>query len=162
MYTSLVNFLSSTYDKFTGRRLSYCRNVLERTQWMEKEELKKLQTRKLKALLRHAYENVPYYHRIFRNKGFRPTDFNRLEDLQKIPILKRFSLRLKPEELLAKNLGKRQLVARATHRHDCYPLAIFPCKSRDTLARCCRTPRIRMGRIHARGQTGAYTSRSPR
>lgn len=125
MYTSLVHFLSWTYDKFTGGRLSYCRNVLERTQWMEKEELKKLQTRKLKALLRHAYENVSYYHKVFRNNSFRPTDFNRLEDMQRIPILKRSSLRLKPEELLARNIRKRQLHARATSGTTARPLRFY-------------------------------------
>ena len=113
------------YDKFTGRRLSYCRNILEKTQWMEKEDLKKLQTRKLKALLRHAYENVPYYHRTLRNSGFRPADFNRIEDMQKIPILKRTSLRLTPEELLTRNLEKRQMVARATSGTTASPLRFY-------------------------------------
>ena len=129
MYTNLVRFLSSTYDKFTGRRLSYCRNILEKTQWMEKEELKKLQTRKLKALLRHAYENVPYYHRILRNNGFLPTDFNRVEDMQKIPILKRSSLRLKPDELLTQNLEKRQIVACATTGTTATPLRFYLTKA---------------------------------
>src|SRR4030067_1122175 len=117
-----MRFLASTYDKFTGRRLSYCRNILERTQWIGKEELKKLQMRKLKALIGHAYENVPYYHRILRNNGFRPANFNRLEDLQKIPILKRSSLRLKPDQLLTRNLEKRQKVACATSRPTATPL----------------------------------------
>lgn len=129
MYTSLVRFLSSTIDNITGRRSSYCRNILERTQWMEKEELKKLQVRKLKALLRHAYENVPYYHRILRNNGFRFTDFKRLEDMQEIPILKRSSLKLKPEELLAQNLGKRQLIACATTGTTAAPLRFYLTKA---------------------------------
>jgi phenylacetate-CoA ligase len=92
---------------------------------MEKEELKRLQIRKLKALLRHAYDNVPYYHRVLRDRGFRPSDFNRLEDMQEIPILKRSSLRLKPEELLAQNLGKRQLVACATNGTTATPLRFY-------------------------------------
>jgi phenylacetate-CoA ligase len=96
---------------------------------MEKEELKKLQTRKLKALLMHAYENVPYYHKILRNSGFRPANFNRLEDMQKIPILKRSSLRLKPEELLAQNLKKRQLVACTTSGTTARPLRFYLSKA---------------------------------
>lgn len=96
---------------------------------MEKEELKKLQVRKLKALVRHAYENVPYYHRILRKNGLRPTDFENLEDIQKIPILKRSSLKLKPEELLAKNFGKRQLVACATSGTTATPLRFYLTKA---------------------------------
>jgi phenylacetate-CoA ligase len=129
LYATLVRFLSSRYDEFTRRRLSYCGNILERTQWMEKEELKKLQTGKLKALLRHAYENVPYYHRILRNSGFRPADFNRLEDMQRIPILKRSSLRLRPEELFAQNLRKSQIVACATSGTTAAPLRFYLTKA---------------------------------
>lgn len=92
---------------------------------MEKEELKKLQTRRLKALLRHAYENVPYYHRIFRNSGFQPANFKRLEDMQRIPILKRSSLKLKPEELLTQNLAKRQIVACKTGGTTAAPLRFY-------------------------------------
>ena len=81
--------------------------------------------RKLKALIGHAYENVPYYHRILRNNGFRPANFNRLEDLQKIPILKRSSLRLKPDQLLTRNLEKRQKIACATSRPTATPLRFY-------------------------------------
>jgi phenylacetate-CoA ligase len=124
-----VRFLSSTYDRFTGRSLSYYRRILERTQWMEKEELKKLQTQKLKALLRHAYENVPYYHRILRDNGFRPSNFNRLEDMQRVPILKRSSLRLKSGELLTQNLEKSRIVASATSGTTASPLRFYLTKA---------------------------------
>jgi phenylacetate-CoA ligase len=96
---------------------------------MKKEELKRLQKRKLKALLRHAYENVPYYHRILRNSGFRPANFNSLDDMQRIPILKRSSLGLKPEEMLAQNLGKRQIVVCATSGTTATPLRFYQRKT---------------------------------
>jgi phenylacetate-CoA ligase len=96
---------------------------------MEKEELKRLQVRKLRALLKHAYDNVPYYHRILRKNGFRPSDFNSLKDMQKIPILKRSSLRLEPQELLAHNLRKRQLVDCATSGTTATPLRFYLTKA---------------------------------
>lgn len=131
MYTDLVRLLSSARDKFNGNRSSYCRSILEKTQWMEKEKIEQLQLRKLKALLRHAYENVPYYHRIFREKGFRPADFMRLEDMRKIPILKRSSLKLRPEKLLAQNLKKKQLVACTTSGTTATPLRFYHAKTEE-------------------------------
>jgi phenylacetate-CoA ligase len=110
LYTGLASLISLAYDKFTGRNLHGCRNILEKTQWMKTEELRQLQLLKLKVLLRHAYENVPYYHESFKKNGFRPDDLNRLEDIHRVPVLKRSELRLKSTELLARNAKKADLV----------------------------------------------------
>ncbi len=125
LYTRIVSLASSIEDKLSRRHLSYCREYLERTQWMKRAELEKLQLQKLKALLRHAYENVPYYHKILRESDFRPADFNSLKDMQRIPVLKRSSLKLKSQELLARNLCKKQIIASATSGTTAAPVRFF-------------------------------------
>jgi phenylacetate-CoA ligase len=67
---------------------------------MRRDELRELQVRKVKALLRHAYENVPYCHALFREKGFRPDHFSGLDDLHKIPVMQRLVLGSKRNELI--------------------------------------------------------------
>jgi phenylacetate-CoA ligase len=106
-----------------------CRKTLDKTQWMKKEELQQLQMRKLKMLLRHAYENVPYYHELFRKSGFRPTDFGKLEDLQKIPVLRRSDLRSKLNELVARNVKKSELVSCKTSGTTATPLKFYQSKT---------------------------------
>jgi len=41
---------------------------------------------KLKAIIRHAYENVPFYHRKFDRAGIIPDDITSISDLSKIPF----------------------------------------------------------------------------
>jgi phenylacetate-CoA ligase len=53
---------------------------------LSRDELEALQNRKLRALIRHAYENVPYYHSLFSSVGLSPEDIRTVEDLERIPI----------------------------------------------------------------------------
>jgi hypothetical protein len=48
-----------------GRNFAKIYNKLIETQWYNIERLEELQLIKLKALINHAYENVPYYKMIF-------------------------------------------------------------------------------------------------
>jgi len=49
-------------------------------------ELEELQERRLRAIVRHAYESVPYYHKLFNSVKLKPEDIKSREDLVKIPI----------------------------------------------------------------------------
>jgi phenylacetate-CoA ligase len=59
---------------------------IKRNQWRKTQELEEIQLKKLKSMLRHAYDNVPYYHQLFDAAKFKPEDFKDLEDLRRIPI----------------------------------------------------------------------------
>jgi len=95
---------------------------------MKKRDLQRLQIKKLKALLRHAYENVPYYHEAFRREKFRPADLKCLADLCKVPVLKRSALREKLERLIAKNIPKKELVCRLTNGTTAVPVKFYRSK----------------------------------
>ena len=72
---------------------------------MPTEELKKLQSEKLKKQVRHVYDNVPYYRNLMDEKGVTPDDVNGIEDLYKLPFLTKSDLRdAYPYGLLAKPL----------------------------------------------------------
>ncbi|NLT37128.1 MAG: phenylacetate--CoA ligase family protein [Methanomassiliicoccus sp.] len=53
------------------------------------EELEAFQLKRLKALVEHAYRNVPYYHDLFTREGVHPSDVNSLSSLRRIPHLDR-------------------------------------------------------------------------
>lgn len=60
------------------------------------------QERALRALLHHAYGNVPMYRRLYRDAGFHPEAFRSLDDLERIPPLsKRLLADTPPEERIA-------------------------------------------------------------
>ncbi len=72
---------------------------------MPREELKKLQSERLVAQIKHVYENVPYYRDKMIEKGVTPDDIHGTEDLHKLPFLTKNDLRdAYPYGLLAKPL----------------------------------------------------------
>ena len=72
---------------------------------MPYEEMKKLQSEKLKKQVKHVYENVEYYRNLMDKKGVKPEDINGIEDLHKLPFLTKADLRdAYPYGLLAKPL----------------------------------------------------------
>lgn len=58
---------------------------LMRSQWWSYEELKELQDKKLRAIVKYAYETIPLYHEKLKNAGVRPEAIKTVEDLVKLP-----------------------------------------------------------------------------
>lgn len=84
-------------------RLRYLRE-LERSQYFSIERLRELQTRKLGAMLAHAYEQTPYYRKLFDECGFKPSEFKDPRDLKRLPILGKDQVRRQQSEFLASSL----------------------------------------------------------
>ncbi|QQG38487.1 MAG: phenylacetate--CoA ligase family protein [Candidatus Woesearchaeota archaeon] len=63
--------------------------LLRKTQYLPKKELEKLQLIKLKEIVKHAYETVPYYNKKFKEYKVKPDDIKTLKDIKKLPILTR-------------------------------------------------------------------------
>ena len=56
--------------------------------------LKRYQTARMRALLRHSYETVPFYRRRFDEADFHPDRFRSLEDLWRVPITRKSDLQV--------------------------------------------------------------------
>jgi len=59
---------------------------LKRAPWITREQLHRLQSRKLRRLVRHAYRYVPYYRNLFDEAGIDPMSILTLDDLERIPV----------------------------------------------------------------------------
>ena len=60
---------------------------------MPREELEKLQLRRLKKVVKYAYENVEFYRRRYDEHGVSPDDIQTLDDIQKLPFITKDDLR---------------------------------------------------------------------
>ncbi len=60
---------------------------------MDFDELRKLQLKRLKAVIKRAYDNNEFYRRKFKDAGLKPGDIKTLNDVQKIPFLTKDELR---------------------------------------------------------------------
>ena len=99
--------------------------LLEKTQWWERSEVEKFQQKRLQVLLKHAYENTAYYHRMFKKLKLKPDDIKSSDDLQKLPILTKEHIRNNLDDLTAKNYSKQKLVPSATGGSTGEPMRFF-------------------------------------
>lgn len=106
---------------------------LEQTQWWTKQQFEDYQTRQLVALIQHAYDNVPYYKRVFDQSRLKPGDIKSLPDLQKLPILTKDDVRKNLEDLVARNVDRSTLVYRTTSGSTGVPLGIYQDKETSYL-----------------------------
>jgi phenylacetate-CoA ligase len=83
---------------------------LERSQWWSRVEMEAYQDENLRRLIRHAYENVPYYRRVMDERKLRPDDICSRSDLPKMPILTKDIARRENANLCATNFSKRHVV----------------------------------------------------
>jgi phenylacetate-CoA ligase len=77
--------------------MSYLRQF-ERSQWFNKDQLNRIQTEKMRELIKHACANVPYY-RGLTTREIDVMNVSTPEDLRKIPFLTKDLIRRDPEAL---------------------------------------------------------------
>ncbi|MFK0018638.1 phenylacetate--CoA ligase PaaK [Streptomyces sp. NPDC090798] len=68
-------------------------DLLDEGERLTREQLRELQLDRLRATLRHAYDNVELYRRKFDEAGIRPDDCRSLEDLSRFPFTTKADLR---------------------------------------------------------------------
>jgi phenylacetate-CoA ligase len=114
-----------TMELIRGQNSLECLKELEKTQWLSPEDLKKIQEKKLHQLIEHAYDNVPFYHKIFQNLQLKPEDIFTLQDLHRIPILKKSDIRNNWKDLIAKNYTDNDRRLQATGGSTGEPMQFF-------------------------------------
>ena len=104
------NFVLPVYD--IARRTSRFRfgRVLQKSQWLPHAQIERLQNGNLRALLKHAYETVPYYRRIFEKRGLTPENIKSVDDLVKLPILTKADIRKNFRDLVSQSFSRNMLI----------------------------------------------------
>ena len=101
-------------DKLKGRNLHGEFSEALSTQWISEEELFALQNKKLQMLVRHCYENVPYYKKVFEERNLTPDDIHTRADLSKLPVLTKQIIKDRFNELISKDIDQRKYVDGST------------------------------------------------
>ncbi len=125
MYEKIAGLMANIYERSKSRGVSKCRKHLEKTQWLKKEQLQELKLEKFKALVKHAYDQVPYYHTAFKQVEFKPEDLRRLDDLRKIPVLTKHIMRDKANAMVARSMSRNQLIEWSTSGTTSLPVKVF-------------------------------------
>jgi len=113
------------YEKRLGKVFWDTYNFLQESQWWSKEQLEEYQTRQLEKLLKHAYENVPYYRRVFNERGLKPKDIQDFDDLKKLPYLTKEIIRNNLKDLVAQNYSRSKLQYSTTGGSTGIPMGFY-------------------------------------
>ncbi len=97
------------YPKFH----STYKNVVK-NQWKPYDEQKVQQEKQLRHMISFAYENVPYYHRLFKELNLSPEDIRTIEDLEKLPILTKDIIKSNWEDFKPATLSSMKYYEQAT------------------------------------------------
>jgi phenylacetate-CoA ligase len=87
---------------------------LERTQRLSEDELEAFQLAGLQRLVKHAYEQVPFYRERYKREGIHPGDIKTLKDFQALPFLTREDVRNNLEALITEGMPYDKLYPNVT------------------------------------------------
>jgi len=88
--------------------------TLDKTQWKPCSDIETFQQQRLQRIISYAYQHVPYYHRLFNARGFKPADIQCISDLKKLPILTKDIIRKNLPDLVPMNVPGLKLTPTAT------------------------------------------------
>jgi phenylacetate-CoA ligase len=108
------NFILPASDIVLSTEVSKQLRFFEKTQWWKPKELEDYQNKRLRALIKQAYKNVPYYHSLFKSLNLYPEDIKTEGDLSKLPILTKEEIKRNPDSFLAKNIPPKSVIKETT------------------------------------------------
>lgn len=123
IYPRLPVFLQNAACWYYGRKEARVRFGREFDRRLEQlmlsdrwtaSEVEAYQNERLRELIRHAYETVPYYRERWKALKLSPEDIKSRADLQKLPVLTKEDVRQNSDRLLSQKASKSELFSRHT------------------------------------------------
>jgi phenylacetate-CoA ligase len=164
VYRSVArHVLAPAVDLVRGSSVMPLLKDLEESQWWSRERLEVEQALKLRRLIAHAFERVPYYRRLMEEHGVRPADIVGPADLPRLPVLTKEHIRTHATDLLADGFPRSHLLSGRTGGSAGTPLCFY--SSRESrlshgLARSLRA--MEWAGVHLGDQTVIVSKRGAR
>jgi len=86
------------------RKMHYL-TFVTRSQWLSREDIEKFQFKRLKFIIEHAYKNTRFYRKLFDANRVKPTDFKKLSDINKFPVITREQIMENYPELITQDFN---------------------------------------------------------
>jgi len=92
-----------------GHKYWEIKSFLEEAQWWNKEAIERWQLRKLREIVRYAYENVPAYYFLYKEAGVRPDDIQDLSNIKLLPFVTKELIRDNLEDFTSRSIPRWKL-----------------------------------------------------
>src|SRR5688500_13338874 len=102
---NVYSTIRSTRWFLAGYPADGCHRLLDTSQRWSRDQMEDYRDKKLRDLIAHCYENVPYYRSVMEQRKLRPEEITSAADLGKLPILTKSIVRDQVKLLMAKNLS---------------------------------------------------------
>lgn len=95
------------------RMMCYLFDCLQRSRW-SKPQIEEDQNKKIRKIIKYAYENVPFYKKLLDESNIDPSEIKTKKDLNKIPVIRKSRMKqvdqysLVSKQFNVKNLRKLQ------------------------------------------------------
>ncbi len=96
-----------------------------RTPRVDRTALDRMQNRKLRRIVDHAYKHVPYYRRLFESAGVDPSSVRSVADLNRIPITTKKDLQHAGLDAVSTFYSREKLVTSRTSGSSGEPITLF-------------------------------------
>ena len=115
-----------------GKSFRYVLDWLKGSQWWTKEEVESYSNEKFVKAVNDAYHLSPFYRNLYDSYGITPKKISSLNDIKKIPILTKDSVRHYGREMVSSMYKEKELIVGLTSGSTGRPLKV--CKTRQAVA----------------------------
>ena len=118
LYLKSPTFVQNALVSHRGRRLRRERfgpvydrwnEFFRESERLDAAGLRQYQEERLRVVVAHAYETVPYYRGLMDGLKLKPHDLTRVEDLPKLPVLTKDVIRANLDDLLSTAVDRRRV-----------------------------------------------------
>ncbi len=122
---AIAELIYPAIARWRGSRELALLQELRRTQYLSADQLHELRLARLRIVLEHAGNYVPFYRRRFQEAGFNPSQVSSFSDLQKLPVLTKRDIQEHQDELRSEQFAVSELIANRTGGSTGAPLQFY-------------------------------------
>lgn len=111
-------------ERYGGAFKKFCA-LLQEMERAARPVIAEYQNAQLRKIVEHAYATVPYYRRVFDERGLRPRDIREQADLVKLPVLTRKDIQQHFDELRSRAFRPKELRLGHTSGTTGSPLEVY-------------------------------------
>jgi len=121
-------------DIITGKSISRHLKFLLESQWWNKEQIKDYQEMKLRIMINHSIQTVPYYNDLFKRLGLKASDIKTHDDLKKLPILTKAIIKKEGiDRFTSSAISKREMLHSSSSGSTGEPLQFYVTKNSESI-----------------------------
>lgn len=125
IYNLCLPFYIIPFDLTQAKSFHQNYQFLKESESWSQTRIQEWQFQKIKAVIEHAADSVPYYQKLFKRIGFEAGDFKSLEVLKQLPVTSKQDIKNNFSEFISTNFKKKDMYKDHTGGSTGSPLVFY-------------------------------------